>query len=232
MDVLSNSGVNIKYDGKKSYHFNQLELPSGLRHYFPNANASGQVRISFASPTPKGYMYIGRNHIFVEDLSRSVVNDTINGGELAASRAMVMQTSNVTLKTTVLLMRVRSVIRDKKDSSRELVGEEMIFFGYHGNINNRDLLTQEECKMLFLSARASGNVDELSKKYIFNSELQWSMDEESLRKHTDAVATERANHLVDAFTQYRTYLNAKEYQVVEPVLPMDMIAAYIFLPKA
>ena len=43
---------------------------------------------------------------------------------------------------------------------------------------------------------------------------------------------ERANHLVDAFTQYRTYLNAAEYQVVEPVLPMDMIAAYVFLPKA
>ena len=108
----------------------------------------------------------------------------------------------------------------------------MIFFGYHGDINNHDLLSQEECKMLFLSATASGNVDELSQKYIFNSELQWSKDEESLRKHTDAVATERANHLVDAFTQYRTYLNAKEYQVVEPVLPMDMIAAYIFLPKA
>ena len=232
IDVLSRSGVNLKSDGKKSYHFNQFELPSGIRHYFPNANASGQVRISFASPTPKGYMYIGRNHIFVEDLSRSVVNDTINGGDLAASRAMVMQTLDVSVKTTVLLMRVRSVIRDKKDSSRELVGEEMIFFGYHGDINNHDLLSQEECKLLFLSATASGNVDELSQKYIFNSELQWSKDEESLRKHTDAVATERANHLVDAFTQYRTYLNAKEYQVVEPVLPMDMIAAYIFLPKA
>ena len=229
---LRDAGVNIKKDGNMCYHFNQLELPANLRHYFPVTGSAGVLRISFASPTPKGYMYIGRNHIFVEDLSRAVVNDTINGGNLAASRAMVMQTSDVSIKTTILLMRVRSVIRDKKETSRELVGEEMIFFGYRGDINNHDFLTQEESKMLFLASQASGNIDPLSQKAIFNSELQWSRTEEGLREHTDDVAMERAHHLVDAFTQYRTYLNAAEYQVVEPVLPMDMIAAYVYLPKA
>lgn len=232
ISVLSGAGVNLRSDGNMCYHFNQLELPSNLRHYFPVLGPSGTVKISFVSPTPKGYMYIGRNHAFVEDLSRAVVNDTINGGNLAASRAMVMQTGDVSIKTTILLMRVRSVIRDKKETSRELVGEEMIFFGYRGDINKHDFLTQDESKLLFLAAQASGNIDLLSQKAIFNSEMRWSSTEEGLRKHTDDVAMERANHLVDTFTQYRTYLNASEYQVVEPVLPMDMIAAYIFLPKA
>ena len=177
-------------------------------------------------------MYIGRNHVFVEDLSRGVVNDTINGGPLAASRAMVMQTADISVKTTILLMRVRSVIRDKKETTRELVGEEMIFFGYRGNIENHDFLSQEDSKLLFLAAQASGNIDSLSQSVIFNNELQWARDEAGLRRHTDDLAMERANHLVNAFTEYRTYLNAAEYQVVEPVLPMDMIAAYIFLPKA
>lgn len=62
----------------------------------------GTVRISFASPTPKNYMYIGRNHTFVEDLSRSVVNDTINGGDLGACRAMVIETDKVDMVTTVI----------------------------------------------------------------------------------------------------------------------------------
>jgi hypothetical protein len=177
-------------------------------------------------------MYIGRNHVFVEDLSRAVVNDTINGGTMAASRAMVMQTADVSIKTTILLMRVRSVIRDKKVTSRELVGEEMVFFGYRGNIEKEDFLSQEDCKLLFMAAQASGNIDAVSQSAIFNDELKWSRTEAGLREHTDGVAMERANHLVDAFTQYRTYLNAAEYQVVEPVLPMDMIAAYVFLPKA
>ena len=232
VSVLKYTGVNVKSDGNLCYHFQMLELPSNLRHYFPIANASGTIKISFASPTPKGYMYIGRNHVFVEDLSRAVVNDTINGGTMAASRAMVMQTDDVSIKTTILLMRVRSVIRDKKVTSHEQVGEEMIFFGYRGNIEKEDFLSQEDCKQLFMAAQASGNIDAVSQSAIFNDELKWSRTEAGLREHTDGVAMERANHLVDAFTQYRTYLNAAEYQVVEPVLPMDMIAAYVFLPKA
>ena len=98
---LFNANVNVKTDAHLCYSFNLLELPSQLRHYFKdNANKAGVVRISFASPTPKHYMYIGRNHVFVEDLSRAVVNESVNGGELAACRAMVMETSEVIKNTT------------------------------------------------------------------------------------------------------------------------------------
>ena len=167
----------------------------------------------------------------MEDLSRGVVNDTINGGELAACRAMVMETSAVQKKTTVLMMRVRSVIRDKKQSERELVGEEMIFIGYRGNIDAHDFLTQEEARGLFLESEASGSLDLLSQKSILSKSIQWTLDEEELRKHTDEIALERASHLVDAFSKYRSYVSTSEYQVVEPVLPMDVIAAYVFIPK-
>ena len=226
---LMNANVNVKKDSPMCYSFLKAELPANLQHYF--ASSSNTIKISFASPTPRGYTYIGRNHVFVEDLSRGVVNDSINGGELAASRAMVLETNDVTKKTTILLMRVRSVIKDKKDPNRQLVGEEMIFVGYRGNIENHDYLSQEECKLLFLSATASGNVDTIAQKRIYDSAIQWINNEESLRQHTDDIALERAEHLVNAFTQYRTYLTATEYQVVEPVLPMDVIAAYVFLPK-
>ena len=107
----------------------------------------------------------------------------------------------------------------------------MIFIGYKGNVENHDFLTQEECKTLFLAATASGNVDAISQKQIFDRATEWINDEATLRKHTDEIAMERAEHLVNAFSQYRTYLTAAEYQVVEPVLPMDVIAAYVFIPK-
>ena len=230
INILKLAGANPRRESDKCYSFNNLELDDKLRHYFP-CSSNGKIKISFASPTPKGYTYIGRNHIFVEDISRMVVNDTVNGGDYAASRAMVLKTDSVTEKTIVLLMRVRSVIRDKKTTSHELVGEEMVFFGYRGNIDERNFLKAEESKELFFNARASGSTDVLSQKAIFNAELRWSQDEAGLRKYTDDVAMERASHLVNSFTQYRTYLNATEYQVVEPVLPMDMIAAYIYLPN-
>ena len=223
-------GVSLHEDAQLCYSFNITDLPTHLKHYFKTTN-QGTVKISFASPTPKGYTYIGRNHTFVEDLSRGVVNDSINGGNLAACRALVMSTEAVKLKTTVLLMRVRSVIRDKKNVSRELVGEEMIFLGYRGSIENHDFLTQDEAADIFLGAKASGNTDLLSQKQLFTKSLQWTYDIDTLRLHTDDIATERANNLVDAFTRYRTYVSSSDYQVVEPILPMDIIAAYVYLPK-
>ena len=229
---LLHANVNIKEDKPLCYSFNLLELPVSLQHYFKSATGkNGVVRISFTSPTPKHYMYIGRNHVFVEDLSRGVVNDTINGGDLAACRAMVMATAEVNKQTTILLMRVRSVIRDKKVIDRELVGEEMIFFGYRGKIDRGDLLTQDEARQLFLYAEAAGNVDLSSQKMLFNNSIRWANDENTLRHYTDATALQRATHLVEAFSRYRSYISSAEYQVVEPVLPMDVIAAYIFVPK-
>ena len=233
VDLLLHIGVSVHTDDQPlCYSFNLLELPPHLRHYFKNkATAKGAVRISFASPTPKHYMYIGRNHTFVEDLSRAVVNDSVNGGELGACRALVIETPEVAKRTTILLMRVRSVIREKKVEKRELVGEEMIFVGYRGKIDNHDFLTQEEAKQLFLHAQASGSMDLPTQKTLLTNSIRWIIDEKMLRQHTDGIALERASRLVAAFSKYRTYLKASEYQVVEPVLPMDVIAAYLFVPK-
>lgn len=229
VQVLSGIGVNVIPDSPLCYHFNHADLPATIAHYF-KASSSGQVKISFASPTPKGYQYIGRNHAFVESLSRNVINDTINGGEMEACRAMVIETAHVNVRTTILMMRVRSVIRDKKQPDHELVGEEMIFVGYRGRIENHDFLDQESCKLLFNEATASGNVDVTSQRQILTTAISWTYDLNTLRQHTDEIALKRAGHLVDAFTQYRTYVGAKEYQVAEPVLPMDVIAAYVYVP--
>lgn len=229
---LRHAGVEVTEDAPMCYHFMDGSLPVALRNrgYF-SPDSKGRIRISFLSPTPKGYAYIGRNHILVEDLSRGVVNDTINGGELAAGRAMVMETGAVDKRTTVMLMRVRSVIKDKKQTDRELVGEEMIFIGYRGSIDRHDFLTQDECKELFFGAKASGNLDAATQAAQFKRITEWINNEDTLRAHTDSIALDRANRLVEAFAQYRTYLSADEYQVVEPVLPMDILAAFVYLPK-
>ena len=228
---LKHSGVEVYKDAPLSYHFMENSLPKELRKGYFKPDSKGVVRISFASPTPKNYAYIGRNHIFVEDLSRAVVNDTINDGELAAARAMVMVTDSVDKRTTVMLMRVRSVIQDSKQPERQLVGEEMIFIGYRGKIENHDFISAEECKKLFLEAKASGNLDSALQSNHFNRLVDWVNDETQLRTHTDQIALERANRLVDAFAKYRKYGGSADFQVVEPVLPMDVIAAYVFIPS-
>ena len=228
---LKHAGVEIYKDTTLGYHFMENSLPKELRKGYFKPDAKGVIRISFASPTPKQYQYIGRNHILVEDLSRAVVNDSINSGDLAAARAMVMATDKVDKRTTVMLMRVRSVIQDTKIKDRQLVGEEMIFIGYRGKIDDHDFLTVDECKELFFQARATENLDSATQYHHFKKLTEWTSDEKQLRQHTDEIALERANRLVEAFAKYRKYGRISEYQVVEPVLPMDVIAAYVFIPS-
>lgn len=227
---LANIGVNVKDENENmSYSFLRAELPQNLQHYF--GGSSPKVRISFASPTPKGYCYIGRNHVFVEDLSRGVVNDTIDGGTLAASRALVMTTDVVEKMTTVMLMRVRSVICQVKKKDQQLVGEEMIFIGYRGRIETHDFLSPDDAERLFLTAKASADTDLTSQQALFTRTMGWTHDNDTLRKYTDEIALERARALVEVYSRYRTYLATDQYHVVRPVLPMDVIAAYVFIPK-
>ena len=230
---LRHAGINVKEDILPlCYSFQLIELEDNLKSYFSRAiDKKGTVRISFASPTPKNYMCIGRNHSFVEDLSRGVVNDTINGGPLGACRAMVIETDMVDAATTILLMRVRSVISETKQKDHQVVGEEMIFLGYKGKIENHDFISDEECRKLFLESRATGDIEIAAQRTAFNRRLEWVENENTLREHTDDIALERANNLVRSFAQYRTYLTEAEYQVVNPVLPMDVIAAYVYMPK-
>lgn len=234
VDVLRHANVQVS-EAKGlplCYSFNYLSLPGNLKDYFRRVvDRKNIVRVSFASPTPKGYMYIGRNHPFVEDLSRGVVNDSINGGDLGACRAMVMQTNMVDTVTTVMLMRVRSVISEEKHSDNQLVGEEMLFLGFKGNVDRHDFITDGQCRELFLKSEAAGNTDIIYQTNIFDRQLRWTNDEETLRQHTDEFALERAEELVNSFLRFRNYMSdKKKYKVVKPVLPMDVIAAFVYTP--
>jgi hypothetical protein len=61
--------------------------------------------------------------------------------------------------------------------------------------------------------------------------MEWVANESKFRQITDAVALERATHLVDSHTKFKKLVSGSVYKVVEPVLPMDVLGIYIFLPK-
>ena len=266
--------LKVKKDSELCYSFFRNHLfnysDTQLRKFFSSENQTGvaksrskqdanRIRISFASPTPKNYMYVGRNHSLVEYLSRAVLNETIknthasrarlhaleNGTEqssaspaesssdkarLRGCRAMVMKTAAVQEKTTVLMMRVRSVISDVKNPERELVGEEMIFMGYQGKIEDRKFITAQQAREIFDNATPASKLEIAQQQQVFADGIDWTYDEHVLRSYTDDVAQERAEHMIEAFSMYRIYARCPEYQYVSPVLPMDVIGAYIYLP--
>ena len=187
--------------------------------------------VSFNSPTPKKYIYLGRNHPLVEALCQYVMahalSRQVRAGEIHAARAAVMRSKEVSTKTTLLLFRCRNVIGEKNGPAR-IVAEEMLVWGYRGSPTDRQFLSSEEAMQLLNEARPAGDLTPQSRENYFQNEAKLLGQ---LRSASDAVAEERNQHLVEAHERFSRFFRAGRFEVVYPVLPMDIMGLYILLPE-
>ncbi len=184
------------------------------------------LRISFESPTPEGFLYFGRNHPFVEQLCQIILANSISRRSPRAARSAVIRTRQVSIKTTLLLFRCRNVIGERKGTSK-IVAEEMLVWGYRGTPSQRDFLTIEQAKELVDVARASADLTKEARTGFLENELGQLG---ALRPDFDKVAEERSKHLVEAHERFSQFMDQKQFQVVYPVLPMDVLGIYVLLP--
>lgn len=215
-------GVQIE-ETSKGYKLFTNNLPRLLADLLPQ---KPELLISFESPTPREHVYIGRNHPFVENLCQQVMANTISRTGKRAARAAVIRTDVVDIKTTILLFRVRNVIEEKR-KSHQLVAEEMLLWGYRGTAADQDFFGPEEAKALLSNARPSANRSPEANAATLEHELA-QLD--ALKADFDQVAEQRATNLVEAHERFGQFVEKKRYQVVYPVLPMDVLGTYVLLP--
>ena len=200
-------------------------LPPQLNGLLPEGHL---IKISFESPTPEGYHYIGRNHRFVEQLCQLVMANTVSREGKGAARAAVIRTKQVQIKTTLLLFRCRNVIKRRK-GGHQIVAEEMLLWGWRGTPDDREHLDHEQARALLSTAHASSNLSpEARASFLVNDlNLLGRFD-----KDFDELAEEQSKSLVAAHERFSALMGKKRYQVVYPVLPMDLMGIYILLPEA
>jgi superfamily II DNA/RNA helicase len=211
---------------KKGYLLFPQNLPVSLKTLLPDSN---KIKITFHSPTPKGYLYLGRNHVFVEQLCQFLTAKAMTRDKrFGPARSAVIRTAEVKQKTTILLFRVRSVIQEK-ESNRQLVAEEMLVWGFKGPVQSKTVLTFNEAMYMLKNVMPTANMTDESRAVFLKQELR---DVEILykSKELDMVANKRAEVLVKAHERFRKVMAGSRYKVVEPVLPMDLLGIYIFLP--
>lgn len=226
VDALRFMGVQVeaKKDGYKIYTTN---ISQRLRDLLSDKN---EIQVSFKSPTPAGYKYIGRNHLFTEHLSQHIINCALQGASQSAARSAVLRTADVKQKTVLFQLRVRNVIAEQP-SNKQIVAEEMWLWGYEGEVNQKQFLNKETALNLLMSIKPTQNMEEGEKAYWLNEEMEWVLNEKTFREYTDEVALERANHLVESHTRFKKLVSGNKYKVVEPVLPMDVLGVYVLLPE-
>jgi superfamily II DNA or RNA helicase len=199
-------------------------LPPQLIDLLP---AGRIVKVSFESPTPEGYHYLGRNHRFVEQLCQIVMANTLARQDKRAARAAVIRTRQVDIKTTLLLFRCRNVIEQSK-VGHQIVAEEMLLWGWRGTPQQKEFLDHAEAKTLLTAAHASSDMSPQSRANFLDNELQlMSM----LEPQFDVIAEQQSKRLVAAHERFSALMDKQRFQVVYPVLPMDLLGIYILLPE-
>jgi len=211
---------------KKGYLLYTQNLPYHLKAQFENRN---EVKISFESPTPKGYRYIGRNHRFVEQLCQFMLALAFDGHNEYDSLARVseIQTGIVSKKTTLIMFRVRNVIKEV-GSKKEVIAEEMYLWGYEGSGQDARFIDYSEAKELLLNAKSLRNISIEKQQDDLTRELKHF---EELENQFHQLAVLRAENLVKAHGRFKELVGGRRYEKATPVLPPDVMGVYILMPK-
>lgn len=218
--------LGASFDAKQGgYIFKKMNMDEWM------ASALGQgdkIHISFQSPTPQGFRYIGRNHRFVEQLCHRIIANSLDKEKKGnkAARAAVFRTDAVQTQTTLIQFRVRNVIREVS-KQHEMVSEEMFLWGYEQTSDGIKALDIEQCKTLLHTSSAL-DISTERQEIIFDKELQHF---EELHPDFIAVVAKRSDELVNAHTRFAKYIGAKQFEAVTPVLPPDILGVYVLIPN-
>jgi hypothetical protein len=213
-------------DGKSRYLLHPQNLPAHLKRAL---NSEKALKVSFDSPTPKGYRYLGRNHRFVELLCQFLIALAFEPkkeyGKVA--RVSEIQTDSVASRTTLIVFRVRNVISEVA-TNRETVAEEMYLWGYEAQPNGLKTLEFETSKKLLAEAKSLSNLPVERQSADIEEELKRF---ETMKDEFMEMTNERADKLVGAHGRFKELVGGKRFEKATPVLPPDVMGIYILLPK-
>jgi superfamily II DNA or RNA helicase len=210
-------------------------MPDALR---PLLNYTNGLKITFHSPTPKGVTYIGRNHPFVEQLCRLVLANTLERVdshltnrteriEPRAARVAVIRTNAVTQRTIITLLRCRNVIEPTNQKYR-IVAEEMLVWGWSGSGATRTWYDHASAKKRLFDTIPTEFLTPQAQAQFLTDALT-DIDKSSV--DIDQLAEAQAQKLVESHQRFSKLANNHRFQVVHPVLPMDVLGVYVMLPE-
>jgi len=187
--------------------------------------------IAFTTPVADGTEYIGRNHPLVEGLARHLLEEALDKlDEPTAARCGMVLTPSVEQRTTILLLRLRHVLEDKRSGpqQQQLLAEECLVVGFTGSPADPLWLESTEALNLLYKIEIAPSKDlPFAYKKAEIQEFIERMDE--LNDELEFIANDRAQSLRQSHCRVRNI--TKEGQVkVSPRLPMDILGVYILQP--
>ena len=226
--VLEAAKVPVETKGKGvAVHLNN-EVPRALRQAIGRDESfAGR----FDLPLEEGQLYLGRTSPIVEGLAGWTLDQALDPVarefRAVASRCGVASTSAVTARTTLLVTRFRYHLQTAGGAAETILCEEIVPLACSGSADAPQWLVTEESERL-LAARPETNLVATAIEQQIGLLLS---NLPKFRAALDAVAQERAASQLAAHERVRESARTGGRISIEPVLPVDILGAYVLLPR-
>jgi superfamily II DNA or RNA helicase len=220
--------------GKDPLTIGLREVPAALKDAIRHQRNMEEMKVRFELPVPEGVLCLHRTHPIVAGMAGHVLDsalDPVLAHGAVARRSGVIRTREVTVRTTVILLRLRYHILTaaKAGAERALLAEDCRLVAFRGSAADPEWLTEAEGEGL-LGAKPSSNVNAAQAGHFLGRLLE---ELPALTPAFDRCAHENAAQILAAHDRVREAVKAKGTRHrVEPKLPVDVLGAYVYLPEA
>lgn len=211
---------------RKAWRFLPQHLPQTLRERLAEAGVDGEIAMDFHYPPAPQTQFIHRTHPLVALLADFLLETALQEASPIASRCAATVTGSVEKITSIYLLRLRHQLTYRRyKKPRTLMAEETVAIALEGRHAPRWLDDVEVNRLL--EVIPSGNLkDEPAQK-----EIQTALEFlQSNTERLEALATERAEALLQDHLRIREAARDIGEFEVSPCLPVDVIGTYVLLP--
>ncbi|MDP6653575.1 MAG: helicase-related protein [Gammaproteobacteria bacterium] len=225
LSALKQYGGVVEPAGTATY-FDLSETPAALRDRLNDQSKTENTFTGrFQLPVKDGQIYLHRTHPKVEALATYLMDTALDPiSESLAGRAGVTRTSGVEKWTTALLLRFRFHLQRQQE--QPLLAEDCQLVAFKGSAENADWLAPEQTEGLLQLAPSTNMAHELAQRSI--SRVLENLPH--LRDDLDLFAREKADQILAQHQRVRDAARARGRYRVEPILPVDILGLYLFLP--
>ncbi|MBM4147297.1 MAG: hypothetical protein FJ240_13665 [Nitrospira sp.] len=184
--------------------------------------------MNFDLPVQEGVTHISRNHSLSTTLAEYLLNNALQpeGDRAVASRCGVIRSKDVNELTTLLLLRIRFLIKDSKTGATSFA-EECVITGFKNTPGTETWLALDNALALFENVQPSSTISDPDKNHWAATVIK---DFDKIMPKIDALANERASALQQSYERVRKTIKGKQV-AIEPMLPADVLSVSIIVPQ-